>query len=42
MVGVNSGSMARWVRRRRGVEWFIVGVTRLCRMVGITIVEGQR
>ena len=34
--------MARCVRSRRGVEWLIVGVMRLCRIVGMINVGGQR
>jgi hypothetical protein len=42
VAGVMTGSMARWVRSRRGVEWLIVGVTRLWRIVGMMSVDGQR
>ncbi len=42
VLGVRTGSMARCVRRRSGVEWLIAGVTILCRMVGIINVDGQR
>ena len=42
VVGVMTGSMARWLRSRRGVEWLIVGVIRLWRMVGVINIDGQR
>jgi len=38
---VRTGSIARCVRRRRGVEWLIVGVIRLWRTVGIIKADGQ-
>jgi len=42
VVGVKTGSIPRWERRRRGVEWLMVGVMRLWRIVGVIKLEGQR
>ena len=42
VVEVTTGSIARCVRRRSGVEWLMVGVIRLCRMVGIINADGQK
>jgi hypothetical protein len=40
-VGVRTGSIERWERRRRGMLWFMVGVMREWRIVGMSRVVGQ-
>jgi hypothetical protein len=42
VVGFKTGSMDIRERRSRGVECVIMGEMRLCRMVGINRIEGQR
>lgn len=39
---MRTGSMARWERSIRGVEWAMVGVIKLWRAVGIIKAVGQK